>query len=105
MTSTTPRRRITLHFSHMGLTEARTFTFVRFLFERLPCRPQETGRRALNTHGETPARPGDVSRDPEYSEAERSATPQDFRGPRRPLCLPLGARGSGSVGPRPSRRS
>jgi hypothetical protein len=29
MTSTTPRRRITLHFSHMGLTEARTFTFVR----------------------------------------------------------------------------
>jgi hypothetical protein len=30
MISTTPRRRITLHFSHMGLTEARTFTFVQF---------------------------------------------------------------------------
>ncbi len=30
MISTTPRRRITLHFSHMGFTEARTFTTVRF---------------------------------------------------------------------------
>jgi hypothetical protein len=25
ITSTTPRRRMTLHFSHIGLTEARTF--------------------------------------------------------------------------------
>jgi hypothetical protein len=30
MIKTTPRRRITLHFSHMGFTEARTFTTIQF---------------------------------------------------------------------------
>jgi hypothetical protein len=40
MIKTTPRRRITLHFSHMGFTEARTFTTVQFFWRDSPAGPR-----------------------------------------------------------------
>ena len=58
MISTTPRRRITLHFSHMGFIEARTFTTVRFSRDS-PADPRRwTGEPYI-------AAQNDAERDPE----------------------------------------
>jgi hypothetical protein len=43
ITSTDPPRRITLHFSHIGFTDARTFIALEFVSEKEARRPQESG--------------------------------------------------------------
>ena len=58
MISTTPLRRITLHFSHMGFTEARTFTTVHFSRDS-PADPRSWAGEPYI------AAPKDAERDPE----------------------------------------
>src|ERR1700741_2054730 len=60
MTRTAPLRRITLHFSHIGFTEARTFIApVVFLDNRTPAHPRS---RAAGTNGPS-GRTGKIARD------------------------------------------